>query len=353
MKQWAKDQGYTSVRKPTAKNPSVQESIFPPEFLSVVARAPARRGRSNVFYIEQVFIDQLKQDRQYTRFRDEVKTKGYTSVKLASAQHPQTEFDWSIFDRPRVAPAPRVRAAPSRPRANSKPYFITPHVDNLLRKAKKIRAFTMSIKEKGYTKLVVSDERNEEDIPLPIMGAPQAPKKRVTYKTAEGVTITKFVEEEKGVRIPPNPIAVSIPAPAPRLPLIPKNRAFKEAPMTKQAPYSDEEKRQILVKYVLKNRSFETAQNESVKLLIEHMENTIGVRASAVGGKWTTFFKWCDNNGLRIPLDSNEFQQYLSAFNGYSDISTLARYQVDTWSAVNYKLNPKWSMLMRIDEINR
>jgi hypothetical protein len=95
VKDWALEQGYEQIRKSTAKNPSVEMSIFPEELLK---KKTDTSPKAYIFYADKETMDELKRIRQYKQFREEIKKQGFKTLKQSTENKPQTPFDWSIFD---------------------------------------------------------------------------------------------------------------------------------------------------------------------------------------------------------------------------------------------------------------
>lgn len=94
VKDWALEQGYIQIRKPTKNNPSVSMDFFPAELLQKKTGQP----KSHLFYIDPVFLEEIKKVRQFKQFKEEIKKLGYKALKIAKPGKPQTEFNWSMFD---------------------------------------------------------------------------------------------------------------------------------------------------------------------------------------------------------------------------------------------------------------
>jgi hypothetical protein len=65
------------------------------------------QSKSHLFYIDPMYLEHIKEIRQFKKFKEEIKKLGYKALKIAKPGKQLTEFNWSIFDAASIQKAIR------------------------------------------------------------------------------------------------------------------------------------------------------------------------------------------------------------------------------------------------------
>jgi len=88
------------------------------------------QSKSHLFYIDPMYLEHIKEIRQFKKFKEEIKKLGYKALKIAKPGKQQTEFNWSIFDAASIQKAirkPRKYVPkPKQPKKQEEVGFVNP-----------------------------------------------------------------------------------------------------------------------------------------------------------------------------------------------------------------------------------